>query len=90
VRLRDRAKREVARVCAGKALLHGCAGNEAALARVLRANDVWIAEAQGSMIGVPGAPLPGCLAPSHAETVAPTSANSPFSWIRPAALRPAA
>ena len=38
----------------------------------------------------PGAPLPGCFAPSHAHTVAPTSPNSPFSWIRPAALRPAA
>lgn len=43
-----------------------------------------------STIGLPGAPLPGCFAPSHAETVAPTSPNSPSSWIRPAAFFPAA
>ena len=35
------------------------------------------------MIGRPGAPLPGCFAPSQAQTVAPTSPNSPSSWIRP-------
>ena len=33
-------------------------------------------------------PRPGGLPPSQALTVAPTSANSPSSWIRPAALRP--
>ena len=60
------------------------------LARVLGANDIRVVKAHGSMIGVPGAPFPGCLAPSHAQIVAPTSPNSPSSWIRPAAFRPAA
>ena len=38
----------------------------------------------------PGAPLPGCLPPSQALTVAPTSPNSPSSCILPAAFFPAA
>ena len=37
----------------------------------------------------PGRRFPGDLPPSQAFTVEPTSANSPSSWIRPAALRPA-
>ena len=56
----------------------------------------WRATASGSLsphfstIVRPGAPFPGCFAPSQAHTVAPTSANSPSSWIRPAAFLPAA
>ena len=42
---------------------------------------------QRSTIGWPGMPRDGALPPSHAFTVAPTSANSP-SWMRPAAFRP--
>ena len=42
----------------------------------------------GWRIGSPGNPRPGRLPPSQAFTVAPTSANCPCSWIRPAALRP--
>ena len=42
----------------------------------------------GSRIASPGMPRPGFLPPSQALTVAPTSENTPSSWIRPAALRP--
>ena len=42
------------------------------------------------MIGRPGAPFPGFFAPSQAQTVAPTSPNSPSSWSLPAAFFPAA
>src|SRR5256885_7649647 len=42
---------------------------------------------QGSTIGWPAMSLRGRFPPSHALTVAPTSANSP-TGIRPAAFRP--
>jgi len=63
---------------------------EISLRRVLLSDGGWIVDLHGSMIMRPGAPLPGCLPPSQAHTVAPTSANSPSSWILPAAFLPAA
>ncbi len=77
--LRDRLERRLTRVGASHSLIDGRARHEPSLARILGANDLGVVEAQGWMIGVPGAPLPGCFAPSHAHTVAPTSPNSPFS-----------
>ena len=55
--------------------------------RIVRASDDSIDH--GVTIGVPGS-LPLGLPPSHAFTVAPTSPNSPFSRIRPAAFLPTA
>jgi hypothetical protein len=61
--------------------------HETLLARVLPANEQRVVELHALRIGWPGIPREGDLPPSHAFTVAPTSANSP-SWICPAALRP--
>jgi hypothetical protein len=47
------------------------------LARVLPLDDQRAVQLQGSTIGCPGMPLDGGFPPSHALTVAPTSANSP-------------
>ena len=66
------------------------ASRQFCLGRVLPRDRRRIVDPHRSMIGRPGAPLPGCFAPSHAHTVAPTSPNSPSSWILPAAFFPAA
>ncbi len=57
------------------------------LVRVLLADELGIVQPHGSTIGVPGIPRRGAFPPSHAFTVAPTSANSP-SWTWPRAFRP--
>ncbi len=64
-------------------------GAEVVLLRVLLADELRVVELppHGSTISWPGSRFGGALPPSHAFTVAPTSANSP-SWIRPAAFLP--
>ena len=74
--------------CAGTRIA-GRAAAQARLVGVLGRDERGIVEAaHGRTIGVPGTPRGADLPLSHAFTVAPTSANSPSSWIRPAALRP--
>ena len=75
--------RSLAETCDGIA-----AHREPRLRLVVPANQVGVVQLHGSTIGCPGMPRPGDLPPSQAFTVAPTSANSPPSWILPAALRP--
>src|SRR6185312_9010491 len=58
------------------------------LATVALALDQLDRSDHGSTIACPGVPRRGAFPPSQALTVAPTSANSPSSWIWPAAFRP--
>jgi hypothetical protein len=86
-RLGDRVERHLRRVRAGREAIRRPPPLQAPLARVLRSDDAGVVERHGSTIGCPGIPRVGGLPPSHAFTVAPTSANSP-SWMRPPAFRP--
>ena len=69
--------------------IRSAAAHEPRLGRVFVANELRVVQRHSSMTR-PGRRFPGDLPPSHAFTVAPTSPNSPSSWIRPAAFRPAA
>ena len=55
------------RVRSRHALVHGRPRDEPVLGRVLGPNDLGVVEAHRSMIGEPGAPFPGCFAPSQAD-----------------------
>ena len=79
VRRGDRLEGDLPRIVAFDVLVDRPPRLEPRLGRVLGANDRRVVQAHRSMIGEPGAPLPGCFAPSQADTVAPTSPNSPFS-----------
>ncbi len=83
----DRSEHDLARVGALSGRVRSLSRRQLRLVRVLLADELGIVEPHGSTIGVPGIPRRGAFPPSHAFTVAPTSANSP-SWTWPAALRP--
>jgi hypothetical protein len=86
--LRDRGERDVLGVVALDELpVRRVALGLALLARVLPLDDQRAVQLQPSTIAWPGMPRDGAFPPSHALTVAPTSANSP-PWIRPAAFLP--
>src|SRR5207253_378950 len=88
--LGDRSEEDLPRVRAFRVRVDRLPCGEVRLVRILRADEVRVVKptAHGSTIGLPGNPRGVDLPPSHAFTVAPTSANSPSSWINPAALRP--
>ena len=86
--LRNCRQRRIRRHGQSGALVDRPSGAQAVLGRVLPPNQRGIVQSQGSTIGCPGSPRLGAFPPSQALTVAPTSANSPSSWILPAALRP--
>jgi len=89
--LDDRPEHDLTRVGARDVRVDSLSRGEPGLSRILLADKRRIVgRDRHSSIGRPGSRLPGALPPSHEFTVAPTSANSPSSWILPAAFRPAA
>src|SRR6188508_3599447 len=88
--LSDGVERKSAGVRPVRVLVERPSRLEVVLRRVLARDRLRVVDLHRSTIARPGAPLPGCFAPSQADTVAPTSPNSPSSWMRPAAFFPAA
>ena len=86
--LGDRIERDLTRIRAFRVRVEGAASLEIRLGRVLSRDGGRVVDPHRSTIGRPGAPLPGCFAPSQAQTVAPTSPNSPSSWMRPGGVLP--
>src|SRR5262249_48162804 len=89
VALGDRLERELPCVRSLGIRVDRLARTEIRLVGVLLADECRIVQLRhGSTIGRPGTPRGALPAPSQALTVAPTSANSPSSWIAPAAFLP--
>ena len=86
----DLVPHDVSRIRADPVVVERAARLEPGFGGVLAADDVRVVQVAHSSICRPGSFRPGVLPPSHAFTVAPTSANSPSSCTRPAAFRPAA
>jgi hypothetical protein len=75
--LGDGLEHDLARIGAFGVRVDGSSSFELRFGRVLPRNRGRVVDPHRSTIGRPGAPLPGCFAPSQAEIVAPTSPISP-------------